>query len=166
VELGLQSANDETLARIGRGHDSASFFTAFSILRDAGITGAIHHVFGLPGETRDDKMRTIDRVAEIGADGVKIHNLTVSSSSRLWTPFVSGELTVPCEARHRSYVIEALQRLPPETVIMRLTCDRVKGEPGGPRKFPSKQGFYAALRAEMIDRNIRQGSRFAGRIGI
>lgn len=45
VELGLQSANDDTLQRIRRGHNLRQFVTAFKSLRKAGIKVAVHVIF-------------------------------------------------------------------------------------------------------------------------
>ena len=49
---GLQSVNDETLLRVNRGHDSASFFRAFELLRSRGIKIAVHLIFGLARRRR------------------------------------------------------------------------------------------------------------------
>ena len=71
--------------------------------------------------------------------------------------FLAGELTVPSAPRHRSYVMDALERLPADTVIMRLTCDTPAEELLAPRSFEPKGLFIHRLRREMRRLGRRQG---------
>jgi len=163
AELGLQSANDETLRRIGRGHTVDQFVRAFWILRDRGIRIAVHLIFGLPGEGRAEIDRTISMVAGLSADGVKIHNLHVPRGTPLARDYLKGEVTAPCAPRHLEYVIRAIEALPPHTVIMRLTCDTPSDELSAPRGFWPKETFLQRLNEEMRRRGACQGRRYGGR---
>ena len=51
LELGLQSAFDETLARVNRGHGFAEYRQAVLAARGRGIPVCTHLIVGLPGET-------------------------------------------------------------------------------------------------------------------
>jgi radical SAM superfamily enzyme len=70
-------------------------------------------------------------------------------------------LSVPCADRHLRYTIHALERLPPDTVIMRLTCDTPEPMLAAPRPFPAKARFLARLRAEMASRDTWQGRLYS-----
>ncbi len=157
VELGLQTANDETLRRIGRGHTAADFLTAYRLLADRGLKVAVHLIFGLPGEGAPEVAATARWVAALRPDGVKIHNLHVPLKTPLARELLQGEITVPGTRRHIEYVIAALELLPPQTVIMRLTCDTPRQRLAAPRAFPGKQAFIALLTREMRARGARQG---------
>ena len=157
VELGLQSANDATLLRIGRGHTEADFERAFEMLRRRRVKIAVHLIFGLPGEGLEEIVRTMQLLARLGPDGVKIHNLHVPSGTLLAAQYREGELAVPSPPRHIGYCIAAIERLPPSTVIMRLTCDTPVEKLDAPRAFWPKERFLAALQAEMAARGSRQG---------
>ncbi len=159
VELGLQSANDETLRRIGRGHTFEQFAQAFRMLRRRRLKIAAHLIFGLPGEGRAEIERTMRALAELQPDGVKIHNLHVPRGTPLAGDFLKGEVTVPGPERHVDYVIAALELLPPRTVIMRLTCDTPEEQLAAPRGFWTKDRFLARLDAAMRERGARQGRR-------
>jgi len=159
VELGLQSANEQTLKRINRGHTVAEFDEAFRLCRRAGLKLSVHLIFGLPGEGASEIRRTIDYVAGLAPEGVKIHNLHLPTGCPLYTEYLSGELAVPCAERHLEYTIEALERLPPDTVIMRLTCDTPSRLLAAPLHFPPKARFLAQLREQMQARGSRQGNR-------
>ena len=158
VELGLQSACDDTLARVRRGHTVADFSRAFRLLRAAGVKLAVHLIFGLPGEGLDRILETVRFVADLEPEGVKIHNLHVPLASPLAAEHRAGELVAPCAPRHLEYVLRALELLPPRTVILRLTCDTPAGRLAAPRGFEPKAAFYRKVRAGLAARGTRQGA--------
>ena len=157
VELGLQSAHDDTLLRIRRGHSVGQFSRAFRLLRSVGVKITIHLVFGLPGEGSRRIMETVDFVSALEPDGVKIHNLHISRGAPMFAEFARGELVVPADLRHAGYVTDALERFPPKTVILRLTCDTPRSDRMAPRKQMGKSEFYATVRSEMRRRGSWQG---------
>ncbi len=159
-ELGLQSAHDATLARIGRGHTWEDFRRARALLKERGIPTAVHLIFGLPGEGLDEILRTIDAVAGAGIDGVKIHNLHIPRDTAMAREFAAGEITAPCAERHLDYVIAAIERLPPQTVIMRLQCDTPARQLAAPRHFWEKGRFSEQVAARMHQRETYQGRLF------
>jgi radical SAM protein (TIGR01212 family) len=152
VELGLQSAHDRTLQRIRRGHTSADFTRAYRLLRNRGVKLAVHLIFGLPGEGTREILETVRFVAGLEPDGVKIHNLHIPLGSPLYQDYLRGELSAPCAARHLDTVCRALELLPPDTVIMRLTCDTPAGRLAFPRHFPPKAAFYEQVTRELAAR--------------
>jgi len=157
VELGLQSAHDDTLLRVRRGHTLEGFLRAYRLLRERELKIAVHLIFGLPGEDRARIMRTIDTVARLRPEGVKIHNLHIPKGTLLAREYAKGEITAPSSRRHLEHVIAALERLPPQTVIMRLTCDTPLENLMAPRVFLSKQAFNGLLAKEMRARGAWQG---------
>jgi radical SAM protein (TIGR01212 family) len=157
IELGLQSSDDLTLRRIDRGHSAEDFLRAYGILRERGLKVAIHLIFGLPGEGAAEILSTVDFVARLRPDGVKIHNLHIPRGTVLAQELQKGELTAPTAPRHLEYTIAALERLPPETVVMRLTCDTPEPRLAAPRRFWAKGLFLKRLEQEMEARGARQG---------
>lgn len=157
VELGLQSANDATLARVRRGHTAEDFRGASDLLKSRGIKVAAHLIFGLPGETFDDMMETIAFCVACGTDGVKIHNLLIHHGSPLEGELLMGEIAAPAAARHLEYTIGAIERLPSSTVIMRVTSDASPSDVAAPRSFWPKAEFTRRLAEEMRARGAWQG---------
>jgi len=151
VELGLQSAHERTLRRIGRGHTVADFDRAFRLLRSCGLRLAVHLIFGLPGEDREEILSTVRHVAALAPDAVKIHNLHVCRDSPLEAEFLAGELTAPSAPRHLSYLLQALPMLPPETLLMRLTCDTPPQRLLAPRRFAQKEAFLRSVRRGLAE---------------
>ncbi len=77
LELGLQSAFDDTLARINRGHTLAEYRDTARSARARGIPLCAHLIVGLPGEDASHCHATLDTVLDIGVDGLKLHPLHV-----------------------------------------------------------------------------------------
>ena len=125
VELGLQTTHDKTAAAINRGHTYADFLEGYTRLR----TGApkaltcIHLIMGLPDETEADMLETVKRVADLKPDQVKIHLLHVLRGTALGDLYEKGKYTPMEREAYISVVVKALELLPPETVVARVTGD-------------------------------------------
>ena len=125
VELGLQSAHDDTAEKINRGHTFAQFIEGYEKLRRANekIGICVHLILGLPGEDDERMMETVKAVARLHPDQVKIHLLHVLKGTRLAEMYERGEYTPLERERYISLVVRALELLPKDTVIARLTGD-------------------------------------------
>ena len=157
VELGLQSSHDRTLVRINRGHTVADFEKAFHMLRERGIKLITHLIFGLPDESFDDMMMSVKYLASLKPEGIKLHNLHVPLSTPLFDEYLKGELSVPCGMRHITYLVKAIELLPEDMVIMRVTCDTPDKRRAAPRRDLRKGEIYTILAKEMIRQGARQG---------
>jgi hypothetical protein len=118
----------------------------------------VHLIVGLPGEGMEQILQTVRYVARLQPDGVKIHNLHVPVGSPLAAELLAGELAAPCAPRHLDYVVRALELLPPQAVILRLTCDTPRRRLAAPRAFPPKAAFYGEVRRSLAARGTRQGA--------
>jgi radical SAM protein (TIGR01212 family) len=159
VELGLQSARDETLARIRRGHGLADFVAARRLLQGRGARTAVHLILGLPGEGRDEMLRTIRTVAGLGLEGVKFHDLHVARGSGLAAEYPAGELTLLHPRRLPALLADCLELLPESCEVIRLCSDAPASERLAPRRAVDKTWLYGAVVAELEARGSRQGSR-------
>ncbi len=128
VELGLQSSSDETAVRINRGHTYRQFVEGFTRLRNASpkIRIGVHIILGLPGEDDAQMLTTVRDVAALAPDEVKIHLLHVLRGTHLASMYERGEYTPLDRERYIGLVADAIELLPPETVIARLTGDGMK----------------------------------------
>lgn len=121
LELGLQSSFDETLRKVNRGHDFAEYRRAVRAARLRGLRICTHLILGLPGETAWHNKVTLNRVLELGAEGLKFHPLHVVKGTGLANEWRRGEyqaLTLPAYVHLAADLIE---RTPPEIVFHRLT---------------------------------------------
>ncbi|MEW5736981.1 MAG: TIGR01212 family radical SAM protein [Thermodesulfobacteriota bacterium] len=163
AEYGLQSACNETLARINRGHDAACFADAVARTRGRGIRICGHVILGLPGETREHMMKTADFIAGLGLDGVKLHLLYVVKGTGMEALYRQGEYRPLDREEYVSLVADFLERLPPATVIQRLTGDPHPEELVAPSwALGGKARTLALIREELSRRGSFQGRHFRG----
>ncbi len=162
VELGLQTSCDETAARIHRGHSFADFCRGFEALRAASsrIGICVHLILGLPGEDDATMMRTVRDVAALQPDQVKLHLLHVLRGTVLANQYEAGEYA-PLEREHYiTLVADALELLPPDTVIGRLTGDGAAEDLLAPLWSRKKTTVINDIDKLLFARNSFQGARF------
>lgn len=159
VELGLQSSNDETAKRINRGHDFAAFREGFGRLREAGgrTRIGIHIILGLPGEDDETMLRTVDDVAALHPDEVKIHLMHVLRGTRLGTLYERGEYVELERERYIDLVVTALSRLPSDVVIGRLTGDGMADDLLAPLWSRRKTTVLNDIDKRLYELNLWQG---------
>ena len=164
VELGLQSADDETARLINRGHDFSAFTEGYGRLRraDPRIGICVHLIFGLPGETRKKMLESVRRVAALRPDQVKLHLLYVIKGTRLGDMYERGEYTPMEREAYIDTVKDALTLLPEETVIARLTGDGAPDTLLAPLWSRRKTCVVNDIDKALYSENLWQG-KFAGR---
>jgi radical SAM protein (TIGR01212 family) len=160
VELGLQSSNNKTLEKIKRGHTCEDFEKAFTILKNKKIKIAVHLIAGLPCENYYDMINSVKYVAMLKPDGIKFHNLNVAAGTELAEQYLKGLVTVPALAEYVNYLADSIELLPPETVIMRLTCDTPQKKRLAPEKNFSKNNVLDLLNKELEKRGSFQGKLY------
>ena len=157
VEYGLQTANDETLALIGRGHSVHTFSNAVRAAHALGLKVSAHVIIGLPGEGRADVLRTAKTLGDLAVEGVKIHNLNILAGTRMAEWHAHGRVA-PLPLRvYASLVVDFLERLPPATVIERLVTDSDPRLLVEPRWSLNKLQVLEEIRGEFARRGSRQG---------
>lgn len=161
LELGLQTSFDSTAKIINRGHTYEEFEQGYYSLRRASekIKICIHLIFGLPGEDDDMMLETVRCVAELDPDIVKIHLLHVIKGTRLAAMYEAGEY-IPLEKdRYVSLVCDAIELLPPDTVIERLTGDGLGDELLAPEWSRKKVSVINDIDKLLYERGTFQGAK-------
>lgn len=126
VELGLQTASDRTAAVINRCYETAVYRKAVADLHAAGANVITHVIFGLPGETEEDMLDTVRYAADCGTDGIKFTCLYVLKGTPLEELWRAGKVEVLGQEEYFGIVGKALELLPEDTVVHRLTGDGPK----------------------------------------
>ena len=83
VEYGIESANDDTLLRINRGHDFACSRKAVEQTHARGILTGGHVIFGLPGEDDEEIVRQAPLISSLPIDILKIHQMQIIKGTPL-----------------------------------------------------------------------------------
>ncbi|MCR4413535.1 MAG: TIGR01212 family radical SAM protein [Thermoguttaceae bacterium] len=157
IEYGLQTIHDRSLAWMNRGHDYAAFLDAVRRSRLRGLNIGAHVILGIPGETRDDMLATASEVARLRLDSVKLHNLYAVANTPLGAMVARGEVRLPELDEYVGWVVDFLERLPPQCVIDRLSGDAPPGYLLAPAWCRDKHAVHAAIHAELLRRDTWQG---------
>ena len=125
VEYGIESCYDETLLRVGRGHDVAVAEKAVRMSAERGLEPGAHFILGLPGETREMLLGQCRFISSLPLHSVKFHQLQIVKGTRMEKEFTQVpqdflRLSLP---DYLDMVIDILERLRPDLYI-----ERVAGE--------------------------------------
>lgn len=91
VELGTQSMIDEVLFLAKRGHCAEDTTSAILRLRRWGVEVGIQLMTGLPGDTFDRFLQTLDRIIDIKPDFLRIHPTLVLKGAPLENLWKAGK---------------------------------------------------------------------------
>lgn len=128
VELGLQTASDETAEFINRCYKTGEYVKAVKALKETGANVITHITFGLPGETREMMMDTVKLAIDAGSDGYKFTCLYVLENTPLADLYRDNKVEILGQEEYFDIVDEAIKLLPEDAVVHRLTGD-------GPKKI-------------------------------
>lgn len=128
VELGLQTVHKSSADYIRRGYDLEVFEKAYQDLSNRGIEVVVHVILGLPGESREDMLETIDYLARLQPTlpGIKLQLLHILEGTQLAEDYRRNPFPVFTMEEYTDLVVECLKHLPKETVVHRLTGDGPK----------------------------------------
>lgn len=98
LSLGVQAAQDDLLASIGRIHNFRQAQEAVKIARSSGITNLnLDAMFGLPGQTCEDYLDTLAAFRDMGAEHISAYSLILEEGTKLHDKVQRGQLTLPSE---------------------------------------------------------------------
>lgn len=160
VELGLQTINDDTARNFNRGYDFEVFDKSIKELQKRGIEVVVHTIFGLPGETKEDMLKTVDYVAHSGAQGVKFHLLHLMEGTKMVQQYESGELELLSKEDYIDLICKGIAMIPEEMVVHRLTGDAPRASLIGPMWSLKKWEVLNDIDKALVDNDIWQGKDF------
>lgn len=98
LSLGLQSANDRLLKKLGRIHTYAQFLESFRLARETGFDNVSADImYGLPGQTPEDHLDTIEKLASLGPEHISAYSLILEENTPLYTDVTGGAQSLPDE---------------------------------------------------------------------
>ena len=123
VELGLQTANDDTADIINRGYKRDAFERCMKVLSAYSIKVVVHIIVGLPGESKEDVINTIDYLKSFNIFGIKIHSIYVMEGTVLADMYRKGLYTPPTLDEYVDTAADVLRKIPKSWVVHRITGD-------------------------------------------
>lgn len=159
VELGLQTIHEKTAQLIRRGYSLPVYDRAVQDLHSIGVSVVTHVILGLPYETREEMLETVDYVGEAGTDGIKLQLLHVLRGTDLEKMYLRGDFQVLDKATYIDLICACLEILPKNVVIHRLTGDAPKKLLVAPMWSANKKDVLNSLQKALQERKIQQGSK-------
>ena len=157
VELGLQTIHESTARYIRRGYELPVYEDALRRLKAAGLTVIVHVILGLPGESREMMLQTVDYLSgDHRPDGIKLQLLHVLEDTDLAEDWRAGAFQCMEMDEYFDILFECLSRLPEDMVIHRLTGDGPKKLLLAPLWTGDKKRVLNALNRELERRDIWQ----------
>lgn len=126
VELGLQTIHEKTAAYIRRGYPLACYDSAVKRLKAADIDTVCHIILGLPGESEQEMLESVEYVCKSGINGIKLQLLHVLRGTDLAADYAAGSFEVLTMEEYLKIIKKCLEIIPKNIVIHRLTGDGAK----------------------------------------
>ncbi|MDP2828254.1 MAG: TIGR01212 family radical SAM protein [Sulfuricellaceae bacterium] len=157
LELGLQSAFDDTLRRVNRGHGLKEYQDIAIAARRRGIPVCAHLILGLPGENEAHYQTTLETVLDIGVDGLKLHPLHVVKHTILAAQWRRGEYLPLTREAYIQHACDLIERTPEQIIFHRVTGTAPRDILLSPDWCSQKWNILNGIEHELARRGRRQG---------
>ena len=159
IELGLQTIHQKTADYIRRGYPLTKFEDALARLCKANLPVIVHLILGLPGESREEILQSLDWVSRHKPFGIKLQLLHVLKNTDLATEYLAGKFETLSLDAYLSLLAECIARLDPEIVIHRVTGDGCGKDLIAPDWSRNKKAVLNGLHHLLKKKCTRQGCR-------
>lgn len=119
VEYGVESVYDTTLKTIHRGHDFACTEKAVRMTAERGLHCGGHFILGLPGETREMMLDSVQRINSMPLETVKFHQLQILKGSLMEKDITNIPPSFALED-YIQLVCDIVERLRPDLIVERF----------------------------------------------
>lgn len=122
IEYGAESSHNGTLERVNRCHTWETTVDAVHRTAKRGISTGLHFIMGLPGETNEMMLRTVDRAIALPIDTLKFHQLQIIRGTRLEKEYLAGaeDLRLFTLEKYLDLAVRIVRRVPRSIAIERF----------------------------------------------
>ena len=126
VEYGVESANNNTLLRINRGHSFEQSCDAIKRTKQRGLLTGAHIILGLPGEDAAESLRQSSIISSLPIDILKIHQMQIIRGTRLAEAYAATPFHIYTVDEYIQLIAEYIQRLRPDLILERFVSQSPK----------------------------------------
>lgn len=159
IELGLQTIHEKTSKLINRCHSLECFTDMVKKLRERNINVVVHIINGLPGENKEDMLKTVKYLNNLDIQGIKIHMLSILKNTPLEEYYKKNKFHILTKEEYIDIVINELEYLREEIVINRITGDPAIDDLIEPSWLIKKFCVLNDIDKEMVKRDVYQGDK-------
>ena len=157
VEYGVESANEETLVRVNRGHTFAQARECIIRTAQRGIRVGVHMILGFPWETRSELIRQAQLIASLPITTLKLHQLQVIKGTQLAREYELHPWPLPTAEEYVDLVLEYISHLPPSLVLERFVSQSPPEYVIAPRWGLKNHEFSALVKKAIQKRSTQLG---------
>ena len=159
IELGLQTIHEATATLINRGYKLDVFNDCIKRLKKHNIEVIVHIINGLPLETKEMMLQTVEYLNTMNIDGIKIHSLFVLKNTKLAQMYLNEEFVLQSKEDYIDTVVEQLAILNENIVVHRISGDAPKDLLIAPLWSLKKFVIMNDIDKEMKKRDYYQGCK-------
>lgn len=162
VEYGIESADDRTLERINRGHSFACTEDAVRRTAARGIRTGGHVILGLPGESREDLIKQVERLSELPLTTLKMHQLQLIRGTRMAHEYAlhPEEFHLFSADEYIDLVIDYVEHLRPDLILERFVSQSPRELLIAPDWGLKNHEFTDRVKKRMKERDAWQGKAY------
>ncbi len=161
IEYGIESVYDKTLERINRGHNFECAQRAVEMTAQRGLHTGAHFIVGLPGESRQMTLDSVDIINSLPLNTIKFHQLQLFAGTAMVEDYEKNpdDFHFYSLEEYLDLFSEILYRLRPDIIVERFASE-------APPRYHYGDVPWGSVRYERLvqlldklltERNIRQG---------
>lgn len=163
VEYGIESVYDQTLRRVNRGHDFECARRAVEMTAERGLHSGAHFIVGLPGESRQMILDSVEVINSLPLTTVKFHQLQLFKGTAMAAEYEvdPSEFHFFALDEYIDLFIDMLERLRPDMVVERFASE-------APPRYHAMEHPWGSIRNErlvqLLEKRLVERDTFQGRL--
>ena len=157
VEYGVESANNNTLERVKRGHTFECSRDTLERTHQRGIKTGAHVIIGLPGEDAKESIRQASIMSSLPIDILKIHQMQIIRGTFLAKTYLEQPFHLYTVDEYLDVICEYVKRLRKDLVLERFVSQSPEGLLIAPKWGLKNYEFTNLLVRKMEKEKITQG---------
>lgn len=157
VEYGIETANDETLKRINRGHTFECVRNTVEHTVAKGIITGGHIILGLPGEDAKESLRQAPIISSLPINILKMHQMQIIRDTKLAKIYEENQFHVYSANEYIELISEYIKLIRKDIVIERFVSQSPKELLIAPHWGLKNYEFTNLLMNKLRKENIYQG---------
>ena len=102
ISIGLQSANNNLLRKIGRIHTYEEFLQAYQLVNKTGFDNInVDLMLALPGQTIQDLKESLDKIITLNPNHISVYSLIVEEGTKISKLLEEGKISLTEEEQER-----------------------------------------------------------------
>ena len=157
VELGLQTIHEKSREFLNIGYPLSEFQKGLEALQFSGIDVVAHLIFGIPGESVEEMLKSVEYLVKQSIWGVKFHHFYVSESTGIEKYYKESQFHLLTVEEYMQVLLASIKIIGKNCIVHRMSSDPDKKSLIAPiwtiSKIEFLNQFHKGLRIEISKKN-------------